>query len=126
MRWVEPRQKIHFDVIEGDFWHCTQKMLDRKYFQSYRILFVAFKYLLQELTPFICPSTTQFVRTPTPFKKAVKLVLYQLAHGKSLEGMSALYNVGAFIIWKYTYIVCDVLFNGDKLFLVSVHTPIGD
>jgi hypothetical protein len=22
MWWVEPWQKIHFDVIEGDVWHC--------------------------------------------------------------------------------------------------------
>jgi len=33
MWWVEPRQKMHFDVIEGNVWHCTPKMLDRKYLQ---------------------------------------------------------------------------------------------
>jgi hypothetical protein len=27
MQWVESWQKIHFDVIEGDVWHCTQKSL---------------------------------------------------------------------------------------------------
>jgi hypothetical protein len=37
--------------------------------------------------------------------------------------MNALYGVGASIIRKYTYIVCDVLSNGDKLFSVYVHTP---
>jgi len=40
--------------------------------------------------------------------------------------MNALYGVGAFTIRKYIYIVCDVLSNGDKLFSVYVHTPIGD
>jgi hypothetical protein len=40
--------------------------------------------------------------------------------------MNALHNVGASTIRKYTYIVCDALFNGDKLFSVYVHTPIGD
>ncbi len=40
--------------------------------------------------------------------------------------MNALYSVGAFTIMKYTYIVCDVLSNGDKLVLVYVHIVIGD
>jgi hypothetical protein len=39
---VEPQQKLHFDVIEGNVWHCTPKMFDRKYFQSYRMTFLAF------------------------------------------------------------------------------------
>jgi hypothetical protein len=98
-------------------------MFDRKYLQSYRIIFLAFEYLLQE---FICPFTTQFVRTPILLRKAVKMVLYQLAHAISFEIMSALYNVSAIIIRKYTYNVCDVLSNGDKLFLIYVHIPIGD
>jgi hypothetical protein len=51
------------------------------------------------------------------------MVLYWLAHRISLEKMSALYGVGAFTIRKYTYIVCDALFNGDKLFSVYVLTP---
>ncbi len=101
-------------------------MLDRKYLQSYRMTFLAFEYLLQELTPFICPYATQFIITPIPFKKVVKMVLYPLAHGISPKRMNALYDVGAFIIRKYIYIVCDVLSNGDKLFSVYVHTPIGD
>jgi hypothetical protein len=64
MWWVELQHKIYFDVIKGDVWHCTQKMFDRKYFQFYRMTFLAFGYLLQGLTPFICPSITQFVKTP--------------------------------------------------------------
>jgi hypothetical protein len=126
MWWVELQQKIHFHVIEGDVWHCTPKMFDRKYLQSYKMTFLTFEYLLQELTPFICPFATQFVRTPIPLRKVVKMVLYPLAHGISPERMNALYGVGAFTIRKYIYIVCDVLSNGDKLFLVCVHIPIGD
>jgi hypothetical protein len=30
MWWFEPQQKIYFDAIEGDVWHCTSKMFDRK------------------------------------------------------------------------------------------------
>jgi len=40
--------------------------------------------------------------------------------------MNALYGIGDFIIKKHIYIVCDVLSNGEKLFSVYVHTPIGD
>jgi hypothetical protein len=71
---------------------------------------------------FICPSTTQFVRRPIHFKKVMKMVLYRLTHGIFPERMNALYNVGAFTIKKYTYIVCDVLFKGDKLFSLYVHS----
>jgi hypothetical protein len=56
----------------------------------------------------------------------MKMVLYQLAHGNSLKRMNALYGVGALIIRKYTYIICDVLFNADKLFSVYVHIPTKD
>jgi hypothetical protein len=101
-------------------------MFDRKYLQSYKMIFLAFEYLLQELTPFICPLATQFVRTPIPLKKVVEMDLYHLAHGIFPKKMNALYSVGAFTIRKYTYIVCDVLSNGDKLFSIYVHTLIGD
>jgi hypothetical protein len=43
MWWIQPQQKIHFDVIEGAVWHCKPKMLDRKYLQSYRMTFLAFE-----------------------------------------------------------------------------------
>jgi hypothetical protein len=49
MWWVEPQQKIHFDVIEGDVWHCTPKMLDRKYLQFYKMTFLAFEYYYKSL-----------------------------------------------------------------------------
>jgi len=101
-------------------------MLDRKYIQSYRMTLLTFEYLLTELTPFICPYVTQFVRTLIPLKKDMKMVLYWLAHEISFERMNALYGIGDFIIKKHIYIVCDVLSNGEKLFSVYVHTPIGD
>jgi hypothetical protein len=76
MWWVEPQQKIHFDVIEGDVWHCTPKMFDRKYLQSYRMTFLAFDFFFFKLTPFIYPFPTQFVITLIPLRKVLKLVLY--------------------------------------------------
>jgi len=80
-------------------------MLDRKYLQTYKMTFLAFEYLLQELTPFIYPSATQFVRTPYLFRKAVKMVLHRLTHGIFLERTNALYGVNASTIRKYTSIV---------------------
>ncbi len=101
-------------------------MFDRKYFQFYKMTLLAFEYLLQELTPFIYPFAIQFVKTLILFKKTMKLVLYQLTHGIFPERMNVLYGVGAFTIRKYTYIVCDVLSNGDKLFSIYVHILTGD
>jgi hypothetical protein len=54
------------------------------------------------------------------------MVLYWLAHGISPKKMNALNGVSASTIRKYTYIVCDALFNGDKLFSVYVRTPTKD
>jgi hypothetical protein len=51
------------------------------------------------------------------------MVLYWLAHGIFHERMNPLYDIGASTIRKYTYIVCDVSSNGDKLFFVYVHIP---
>ena len=31
MWWVEPRQYIHHDIVEGDVWHTMPQMLDIKY-----------------------------------------------------------------------------------------------
>jgi hypothetical protein len=70
-------------------------MFDRKYLQSYTITFLAFEYLLRKLTPFIYPSATQFLKTPIPLRKVVKMILYPLAHEISFERMNALYDVGA-------------------------------
>ena len=29
--WIEPKQNIHYNVVEGDVWHTTLNMLDCKY-----------------------------------------------------------------------------------------------
>ena len=44
--WVEPKQNVHYDVVEGDVWHTTPKMLDRKYRKSYRMSYLAFEQLV--------------------------------------------------------------------------------
>ena len=42
MWWIEPRQYIHHDVVEGDVWHTSPQMLDLQYWQTYRMTFLSF------------------------------------------------------------------------------------
>ena len=76
MWWVEPRQYIHDNIVKGDVWHTTQQMLDIRYWQTYRLEFMAFEALVDLLTPFLRPTTIRFVTPPIPVRKQVKLVLY--------------------------------------------------
>jgi hypothetical protein len=90
--WIEPRQNIHYDVVEGDVRHTTSDMLDRKYRQYYRMGFMTFEYLISELIPFLQPTAETFVRPPIPVKKQVALVIFRLAHGYSCKAMNNLYS----------------------------------
>ena len=123
--WIEPKQNIHYDVVEGDVWHTTPDMLNRKYRKSYRMSFMAFEHLVAELIPFLHPTTNMFVRPPIPIKKQVSLVVYQLAHGFSCKAMDNLYGCRESTIRKYTSIVCRVLARQDGLFGTYIHAPKG-
>jgi hypothetical protein len=41
MWWVEPRQYIHHDIVEGDLWHTSPQMLNLRYWQIYHMEFLA-------------------------------------------------------------------------------------
>jgi hypothetical protein len=75
--WIEPKQNIHYDIVEGDVWHTTPDMLDRKYRQTYRMSYLAFEQLVAELTPFLRPTAHMFVRPPISIRKQVCLVVYR-------------------------------------------------
>ena len=127
MWWVEPRQYIHHDVVEADVWHTTPEMLDFRYWQTYRMEFLAFEALVDLLTPFLQPTAARFVRPPIPVRKQVQLVLYRLAHGVSSARMHNLYRCGESTIRKYTMIVCKALGTAEHgLFFHFIHTPHGD
>ena len=127
MWWVEPRQYIHHDIVEGDVWHTMPQMLNIKYWQTYRMEFMAFEALVDLLTPFLHPTVVRFVRPPIPVRKQVKLVLYRLAHGVSCAKMHNLYGCGESTIRKYTMIVCRALGTTEGgLFFQFIHTPQGD
>jgi hypothetical protein len=114
MWWVEPRQYIHHDIVEGDVWHTSSQMLNLRYWQTYRMEFLAFEALVDLLTPFLRPTAATFVRPPVPVRKQVKLVLYRLAHGVSCARMHNLYGCGESSIRKYTMIVCRALGSGEN------------
>jgi hypothetical protein len=86
---------VHYDVVEGDVWHTTPEMLNRKYRKSYRMNFLAFEHLVSELTPFLRPTADMFVWPPVPVRKQVSLVVYRLAQGLSCKAMDNLYGCEA-------------------------------
>jgi len=109
------------------FWHTSPQMLNLRYWQTYRMEFLAFETLVDLLTPFLHPTAATFVRPPVPVRKQVKLVLYRLAHGVSCARMHNLYGCGESTIRKYTMIVCRALGSGENdLFFQFIHTPSGN
>jgi hypothetical protein len=123
--WVEPKQNVQYDVVEGDVWHTTPQILDRKYRINYRMSYLAFEHLVSELTFFLRPTAPMFVRPPVLIRKQVSLVVYRLAQGLSAKAMDSLYGCGESTIRKYTLIVCKVLSFADGLFGRYIHAPTG-
>ena len=66
---------MHYDVVEGDVWHITSYMLDRKNRKNYRKSFLAFEHLVSELTHFLSPTADMFVRPSVLVRKHVSLVV---------------------------------------------------
>ena len=89
--------------------------------------FLAFEYLVLELTPFLQSHARYFVLALIPIRKQIKLVIYRLACNHSCEKTNDLYGYGASTICKYTDIVCRVLSSRDRgLFITYIYTPVGD
>jgi hypothetical protein len=112
---VEPRQYVHYDVVEGDVWHTSPPMLNLKYLWAYRMTFLLFNHLVSELMPFLQPKAVTFVRLCVLVRKQIALVVYRLAHGISCSTMSNLYGVGESIIRKYTEVVFRILASRNGL-----------
>ena len=88
---------------------------------------MAFKALVDLLTPFLHSTTIRFIGPPIPIRKQVKLVLYRVAYGVSCARMYNLYGCGESTIHKYNMIVCRALGTSEGgLFLQFIHTPQGD
>ena len=108
-------------------WHTTLEMLDFRYWQTYRMDFLAFEALVDLLTPFLQPTAARFVRPPILVRKQVKLILYRLAYGVSCARMHNLYGCGESTICKYTMIVYKAVGTTKHgLFFQFIHTPHGN
>ena len=60
--WIELKQNVHYDVVEGDIWHTTPDMLDHKYKKNYRMSFLAFEHLVSEQILFFTSHWLCFMR----------------------------------------------------------------
>jgi hypothetical protein len=84
-----------------------------------------FMYLVRELEPFVKSRATMFVKAPFELRKAIGLVLYQLAYGVSANIITDRFNVGASIVHKYVDIIVNALIPRDKLFSLYISIPHG-
>jgi hypothetical protein len=98
------------------------QMLNLRYWQIYRMKFLAFEALVDLLTPFLRPAAATFVRPPVPVENQIKFVLYRLAQGVSCAKMHNLYGCGESIIRKYTMIVRRALGSGEDGLFFSLST----
>jgi len=67
---------VEHDAIEEDVWHMSHDMVDKKYFDTFCMSFLAFEQLVLELTPFLQSDAPYFVWSPILVCKQVKLILY--------------------------------------------------
>jgi hypothetical protein len=80
---------------------------------------------LENWNPSVKFGATMFVRTPFEFRKAIGLVLYQLAYGVSANIIADRINVVASIVHKYVDIIVNALIFRDKLFSLYISIPHG-
>jgi len=82
-------------------------------------------YLVRELEPFVKSRATMFGWAPFKLRKAIGLVLYQLAYGVSANIIANRSNVGAFTVCKYVDIIVKVLISRDELLSWYIFIPYG-
>jgi hypothetical protein len=82
----------------------------------YIISFDVFNNLVEGLFLFLKLKCLNPISTQLEIKKIVVVVLYRFVHGFSLKHMSNRFDIRAPTIRKYVHIVCDILYDKDKLF----------
>lgn len=111
---MEHRQCVHYNVVKDDVWHITPIVLDKNYWESYGMAFLAFEHLVSELTPFWSLPKIMLDH-PFPFAtKLFKLVIFGLAYGVSCKVMDKMYGCGESTIRKHMSVICAVLTNCDR------------
>jgi hypothetical protein len=84
-----------------------------------------FMYLVRELEPFVKSRATMFVKAPFELRKAIGLVLYQLAYVVSANIIADRFNVLASTECKCVDIIVNALISRDKLFSRYISIPHG-
>jgi hypothetical protein len=122
--WVFPKQQTEWDVIQGEVWKLFPALLDEKWIDNYRMSYMTFEELVEELTPFIKQKDTKW-RKAIPVDKAVAMVLFCLAHGYSPKHVGRFYGVGGSKVIKYTNMIADALSDPNKLRNKHIQVPVG-
>jgi hypothetical protein len=73
--WKEPKQYIHWDLVETNVWHITLEIKDRNFLLHYRVSSETFNNLVLELTPFLQSSCLNPVRSQLEIKQIVVIDL---------------------------------------------------
>jgi hypothetical protein len=122
--WVFPKQQTEWDVIQGEVWRLSPALLDEKWIENYRMSYMTFEELVEDLTPFIKQKDTRW-RKAIPVDKAVAMVLFRLAHGYSPKHVGRFYGVGGSTVIKYTTLIVDALSDQNKLRGKYIQVPSG-
>lgn len=122
--WVFPKQQTEWDVIQMEVWKLSPALLDDKWIENYRMSYMTFGELVEELRPYIEQQDTRW-RKAIPVEKAVAFVLYRLAHGHAPKHVGRFYGVGCSTVIKYTNLIVDALSDPDKLLLKHIQIPSG-
>jgi hypothetical protein len=107
-------------------WRIVDEMHERNYIKYYRMSFESFNNLVQLLTPYLRSKSEILVRPQTEIRLIIAAVIYQFAHGYSLEHIQGKLQIAASTLRKYIDILCNILNDRDKLFSTCISNPSRD
>lgn len=122
--WVFPKQQTEWDVIQMEIWKSSAALLDEKWLENYRMSYMTFQELVEELRPYIEHQNTKW-RKAVAVDKAVAMVLFRLAHGHAPKLVGRFYGVGGSTVIKYTNLIVDALSESNKLKSKYIQIPSG-
>jgi hypothetical protein len=123
-RWVFPKQQTEWDVIQMEIWKSSPALLDAKWLENYRMSYMTFEELLEDLRPYIEHQNTKW-RKAIAVEKAVAMVLFRLAHSHAPKLVGRFYGVGGSTVVKYTNLIIDALSDRNKLLPKHIYIPSG-
>lgn len=122
--WVFPKQQTEWDTIQMQVWKSDPALLDAKWLENYRMSYMTFEELVEQLRPYIEHQNTKW-REAVPVDKAVAMVLFRLAHGHAPKFVGRFYGLGGSTVIKYTNLIIDALSDQNKLLSKHIQIPSG-